>query len=70
MEIGNIASLTNLWLKSNQLTGGIPDSLGTLTNLVRVRISGNTFDDDACLPGGLAAVANNDYAVAGLAACQ
>ena len=28
---------------NNHLTGGIPDSLGTLANLERVRINGNSL---------------------------
>ena len=54
-EIGNIASLTNLWLKNNMLSGGdLPiRAWYNLTDLERVRISGNAFDDDACVPEGL-----------------
>ena len=61
MEIGNLVDLTNRWLKNNMLDGDLPSSLDNLTNLERVRISGNNFDADACLPASLAAVTDNDY---------
>ena len=40
-EIGDLGALTNLWLKDNNLSGGLPNELDNLTNLERVRISGN-----------------------------
>ena len=42
-SIGNLSALTDLWLKDNQLDGELPGTLDKLDNLVRVRISGNSF---------------------------
>ncbi len=40
-ELGNLSSLTVLWLYNNQLTGTIPPQLGNLSNLVNLRLYGN-----------------------------
>ena len=39
--MGDLSSLTGLWLYSNQLTGTIPPELGNLSSLVALNLSGN-----------------------------
>ena len=39
--LGNLTSLTNLWLNNNQLTGSIPSELGDLTNLTQLYLNNN-----------------------------
>ena len=69
-ELGGLDRLTLLWLSENQLSGTIPAQLGDLGDtLTKIRLADNSFADTACLPAGIASVANNDYADAGLAAC-
>ena len=41
VEIGNLTSLTNLYLSFNQLTGTIPSSIGNLTNLKNLYLTSN-----------------------------
>ena len=69
--LGDMESIERIWLHQNQLTGiaaGFANASDTLTHLY---LDGNNFDADDCLPGDLAtSVANNDFAAAGLAACQ
>ena len=40
-EIGNLTSLTHLYLANNLLTGTIPHEIGSLTNLVVLSLAGN-----------------------------
>mgnify|MGYP000582871662 CR=1 FL=1 len=40
-EIGNLANLTELSLRWNQLTGSIPQEIGNLTNLIDLYLSNN-----------------------------
>ena len=40
-QLGNLSSLTYLFLDSNQLSGSIPGKLGNLSNLGRMNLSGN-----------------------------
>ena len=69
-ELGGLSKLTLLWLHNNQLTGAIPTQLGDLGDtLTHIKLAGNSFATDACLPAGIASVTNNDYADAGLSAC-
>ena len=68
--LGDLESLERLWMYDNDLTGiaeGFANAADTLTHL---ELRGNRFTADTCLPGGLANVENNDFAAAGLAACQ
>ena len=67
MELGNLTSLTNLWLNGNMLTGDIPSELDALSNLARWRLSGNMLT--GCVPAALAGVTNSDMAALGLDAC-
>ena len=70
-ELGNLIDLTVLLLHDNRLTGEIPGELVGLTDtLTHLYLAGNSFDADACLPGNLASVANNDFDVAGLETCS
>ena len=67
--MGDLESLERLWLHQNDLTGiagGFANAADTLTHLY---LDGNNFAADTCLPGDLADVANNDFEMAGLAAC-
>ena len=66
--LGDLDSLTRLWLHNNELTGMIPSELGNLA-LTHLTLAGNNFADDACLPGDLASVANNDFDDTTLVAC-
>ena len=68
--LGDMASIERIWLHQNELTGisaGFANAADTLTHLY---LDGNNFDADDCLPGDLENVENNDFAAAGLAACQ
>ena len=68
--LGDMASIERIWLHQNELTGiadGFRNASDTLTHLF---LDGNSFDPGTCLPGDLADVLNNDFAAAGLAACQ
>ena len=68
--LGDMDSIERIWAYDNELTGiaaGFANAADTLTHLY---LDGNNFDADDCLPGDLADVANNDFAAAGLAACQ
>ena len=68
--LGDMASIERIWLHQNELTGiadGFRNAADTLTHLY---LNGNNFDADDCLPGDLEDVLNNDFAAAGLAACQ
>ena len=69
-SLGRLDKLSVLWLHDNRLTGAIPEELGDLADtLTYLRLRGNSFTDDACLPGNLANVARNDFAEAGLETC-
>ncbi|MDE2718634.1 MAG: fibronectin type III domain-containing protein [Chloroflexota bacterium] len=69
-ELGDLGKLGLLWLSDNQLTGTIPSELGDLGDtLGNIRLAGNNFDSAACVPSGLANVAENDYSEAGLSIC-
>jgi Leucine-rich repeat (LRR) protein len=39
--LGNLSSLTELWLWNNQLSGPIPAELGNLSSLTGLRLDGN-----------------------------
>ena len=68
--MGDMASIERIWLHENELTGieaGLANAADTLTHLY---LDGNPFAGSTCLPGDLADVPNNDFARAGLAACQ
>ena len=67
--LGGADSLQKLYLHGNQFTGigaGLADAADTLTVLW---LKDNSFATGTCLMGGLADVAGNDFADAGLAAC-
>ena len=67
--LGDLGSVTKIWLYENQLTGigtGFGNAADTLTDLF---LTDNPFAEGTCLPGDLADVANNDFEMAGLAAC-
>ena len=66
-SLGNLASLTNLWLNKNMLSGDVPSELGSLSSLTRWRLSGNMLT--GCIPAALADVSNSDMAATGLMAC-
>ena len=51
MELGNLASLTELWLDGNQLSGGIPPELDNLANLARLNLNDNQLS--GCVPSNL-----------------
>ena len=68
--LGDMASIERIWLHENELTGiadGFRNASDTLTHLY---LAGNNFDAGTCLPGDLAMVERNDFADAGLEACQ
>ena len=68
--LGDLESIERIWAYDNDLTGiaaGFANADDTLTHL---ELRGNSFTADTCLPGDLADVANNDFELAGLAACQ
>ena len=68
--MGDMASIQRIWLYENELTGieaGLANAADTLTHLY---LAGNSFRAGTCLPGDLVNVVNNDFAAAGLAACQ
>ena len=68
--LGDLESIERIWAYDNDLTGiaaGFANADDTLTHL---ELRGNSFTADTCLPGDLADVANNDFEMAGLAACQ
>ena len=68
--LGDMESIERIWLHENELTGiadGFRNASDTLTHLY---LNGNNFDAGTCLPGDLEDVLNNDFAAAGLAACQ
>ena len=67
--LGDLDSIERIWVYDNDLTGiaaGFANAADTLTHLY---LDGNNFAADTCLPGGLEDVANNDFEMAGLAAC-
>ena len=67
--LGDLESIERIWAYDNDLTGisaGLDNASDTLTHLY---LNGNSFAEGTCLPGGLADVANNDFEMAGLAAC-
>lgn len=41
LELGNLTSLTKLWLYSNTITGSIPAELGNITSLKRLNLRSN-----------------------------
>ena len=68
--LGDMDSIERIWAYDNELTGiarGFANAADTLTHLY---LNGNNFAVGTCLPGDLADVSNNDFAAAGLAACQ
>ena len=68
--LGDLESIERIWIYDNELTGiaaGFANAADTLTHLY---LSGNSFAEGTCLPGGLDMVANNDFAAAGLTACS
>ena len=67
--LGDLDSIERIWLYENDLTGisaGLDNASDTLTHLY---LNGNSFAEGTCLPGDLAMVENNDFEMAGLAAC-
>ena len=67
--LGDLGSIERIWAYDNDLMGiaaGFANADDTLTHL---ELRGNSFTADTCLPGDLAMVANNDFEMAGLAAC-
>ena len=67
--LGDLESIERIWAYDNDLTGiaaGFANAADTLTHLY---LDGNSFAEGTCLPGDLADVANNDFEMAGLAAC-
>ena len=68
--MGDLESIEGIWIYDNELTGiaaGFANAADTLTHLY---LSGNSFAEGTCLPGGLDMVANNDFAAADLTACS
>ena len=65
LVVGN-DSLTDLWLRDNSLSGGIPQELEDL-NLTALHLSGNSFS--GCIPSGLRDVETNDLNLLGLDYC-
>ena len=68
-SLGSISGLRRLQLQNNMLTGMIPSELGDLSELKNLWLSGNDFDDDACIPAAIAETESNDFEAAGLMAC-
>ncbi len=69
-ELGNLGKLRVLWLHNNGLTGAIPSALGDLGDtLTNIKLAGNSFATNACVPRALANVGSNDYSAAGLSIC-
>ena len=67
--LGDLESIERIWAYDNDLMGisaGLANAADTLTHLY---LNGNSFAEGTCLAGGLANVANNDFEMAGLAAC-
>ena len=64
----SLVEMTNLWLSHNYLLGQIPEPLGDLEKLTRLRLAGNDFT--GCMPAGLAAVSNSDADQLGLETCS
>ena len=70
-ELGNLDRLRLLWLSQNQLSGAIPSGLGDLGDtLSNIRLAGNSFDANTCVPRALSNVATNDFSEAGLSICS
>ena len=67
VELGDMDSLTDLWLRDNSLSGGIPQELEDL-NLTALHLSGNSFS--GCIPSGLRDVKTNDLNLLGLDYCS
>ena len=57
-SLGNLSSLTLLWLDDNSLTGSIPQSLTNLSRLVSLLLSGNNLT--GCIPPALHDIRSND----------
>ena len=55
------SSLRYLALSHNELTGAIPDSLADLPRLEFLRLGGNLWTSDTCVPDGLRRVTDNDF---------
>ena len=60
-ELGNLASLENLWLDSNSLRGSIPAELGNLANLKDLRLHDTRLS--GAIPSELGNLANLRYLV-------
>ena len=58
-ELGQLTALTGMELGWNDLTGTIPTELGNLTNLDRVYVGGNGFED--CIPEPWRLIEKNDF---------
>ena len=69
-DLSGLDSLQWLRIQDNELSGQIPAEMADLADtLTKLYLAGNSFGADACLPGDLAGVAENDFEAAGLAAC-
>ena len=69
-ELGSLTNLERLWLSENNLSGPIPTELGGLSNhsLVQWRLADNQLS--GCVPPGLAAIEDSDFAGLGLEVCE
>ena len=68
-SLGGLERVTHIYLHGNDLTGIDGGFAGVADTLTHLYLDGNQWADDACLPGDLASVENNDFEDAGLAAC-
>ena len=65
--MGGLTKLTELQLRSNQLTGEIPAELGDLTKLTELQLRSNQLT--GCIPEGLRNTRANDFGQLGLPFC-
>ena len=68
--MGDLESIERIWIYDNELTGIAASFAKAADTLTHLYLSGNSFAEGTCLPGGLDMVANNDFAAAGLTACS
>ncbi|MYB49249.1 MAG: hypothetical protein F4X72_08300 [Dehalococcoidia bacterium] len=69
-ELGSLANLERLWLSENNLSGPIPTEIGGLSthSLVQWRLAENQLT--GCVPPGLTAIEDSDFAGLGLQVCE